>query len=323
MADKVPMAQRQRFPQEENYLNDNDKLLTVIMPAKNASRFIERSLGSIRKQTLVEKISVLLVYAKSNDNTLNLVKEYCNKFNLDLHIYHEKGELNPEMTSFIIPSIETKYFCFMCFSDEYIRPQYLEEAVTLMEADSKYSYVHSNIYTMFNGDNLNKCFLRPGLFNRQLVPSQSGAAMFSNLIALDDSINELTFICRTKTAKSILEIHKYSYKLRHNVFGSIFLGLFLNGCIGYYISNFSTIGYHHENQAGMNPEVEDKCGLYREKFNQLRTKLDQLITQSRSFWKDPNMTPFPMEIQKKLNEQYFYQHSMIKLCAKYHLFNGH
>ena len=299
------------------------KLLTVIMPAKNASCFIERSLGSVRRQTLIERISILLVYAESNDKTLELVQRYCRNFNINLDVYYEKGELNPEMSSTIIPSIKTKYFCFMCFSDEYIRPSYLHEAVTLLEAEPSYAYVHSNLYTMYVDVNSKTQFLRPGLLNRQLFPPQSGPAMFCNLIGVDDSINELTFICRTATAKAILDVHQHSYKLKHNVFGSIFIGLFINGCIGYYFSNFSAIGYQHENQAGMNPEVESKCGLYRDVFSLLRSKLHQLIICSSTFWKSPDMAPFPREMQEECRKGYFEQVDMIRMCASNNLFLGH
>ena len=300
----------------------NKPVITVVMPAKNACQYIERSLGSVKNQTIIEKILVLLVYAPSTDNTLDEVTEYCKNNHINLEVYKEKGELNPEMTSSIIPSIQTKYFCFMCFSDEYLRSNYLSEAVEILETQSMYSFVHSNIYTMYRQPNSNIQFMRPGLHNRQLIPPQSGAAMFCNVVMMGDSINELTFVSRTSTAKILLGINNNSYKLRHNAFGSLFIGLFANGFIGYYISNFSTIGYHHENQAGMNPDVEKKCGLYRDKFNQLRSKLHMLITNQENFWKLPDMSPFPSSVQKKLTQEYKQQMEMIRLCAKYNLFTG-
>ena len=301
--------------------NDTNEKITIIMPAKNAEKFVERTLQSVANQSYKKNIEILCVYAHSDDNTLDSIKDVCKREELSLRIHYEKGKFNPELSQEILPTIRTKYFAFMCFSDEYYKNTYIEDSVNVLENCSHFSFVHSNVYTMYHDKARNIQSLGPGLLIRQAIPPESGARMFANCELIGDSIHELTFVCRTATANNLLISQNISQDLIHNTFGSLFVGLFLNGCIGYYDHSYSSVGFHHDNQASLNPDIDRLNGRYRLKHEKLRTKINQMISQNQYFWKDPSLSPFALDMQHQLCKEYNEQKLFMQKCYQHKLFD--
>lgn len=68
-------------------MNLQDKL-TIVIPCKNEQNYIEHTLESINNQTGIDGVDVIVADARSNDNTLKILKAYRNnpttKFNLHI-----------------------------------------------------------------------------------------------------------------------------------------------------------------------------------------------------------------------------------------------
>ena len=119
------------------------------MPAKNAAKYVERSLSSVAAQQGSDELKLLVVYAESEDNTLEMIIDFCESNSINYEIWHQKYDMNRDLADAIL-QISTKYFAFLCFSDEYIDKSYLNRSVEILRRDETLSYVHSNVYTKTN-----------------------------------------------------------------------------------------------------------------------------------------------------------------------------
>ncbi|OUQ02420.1 hypothetical protein B5E92_14680 [Erysipelatoclostridium sp. An15] len=67
-----------------------DDLLSIIIPAYNIEPYIGRCLESLIIQTY-KNLEIIVVDDGSTDNTLSIIKEYCNKDNR-INVIHKKNE---------------------------------------------------------------------------------------------------------------------------------------------------------------------------------------------------------------------------------------
>ena len=67
-----------------------DDLLSIIIPAYNIESYIGRCLESLSVQTY-KNLEIIVVDDGSTDNTLSIIKEYCNKDNR-IKVIHKKNE---------------------------------------------------------------------------------------------------------------------------------------------------------------------------------------------------------------------------------------
>ena len=102
--------------------NENKKYkISIIMPIFNVEEYIERSFKSILNQTMdLEDIEVIMVDDKSTDNTINIVKEYENKYPNFKAIYCENNSGGASIPRNLGLEIATgKYIMFLDPDDEY------------------------------------------------------------------------------------------------------------------------------------------------------------------------------------------------------------
>lgn len=109
----------------------NDKLVSIIIPVYNASRFLEETINSIQKQTY-SNWEAIFIDDCSSDNSYNLIKKYQkedkriklikNKTNSGAAVSRNNG----------INHAEGDYLCFLDADDKW-HPEKLEKQINFMQ----------------------------------------------------------------------------------------------------------------------------------------------------------------------------------------------
>lgn len=109
----------------------NDKLVSIIIPVYNASRFLEETINSIQKQTY-SNWEAIFIDDCSSDNSYNLIKKYQkedkriklikNKTNNGVAISRNNG----------IDYAKGEYLCFLDADDKW-HPEKLEKQINFMQ----------------------------------------------------------------------------------------------------------------------------------------------------------------------------------------------
>ena len=288
--------------------------LTLVMPAKNAARYVERSLSSVAAQHGSDSLELLVVYAQSDDNTLESITNFCKANNITCRIWHQIYDMNRDLADAIL-TITRPYFAFLCFSDEYLDTRYLLDSVDVLRTDDSLSYVHSNLYTK-SGTSL---FL--SLPVRSLVLPTSKSSFYANATLLGDGINELTYVGVTQTAQHLISQFRGIDFFVRNTFLSLFYYLFLYGYTGHYLPRFSTIGYHHPDSRNNQPQLTGPDEAVIRSYKRKMILIPNLISQGRMRWMSSRNTPLSARLQKAYNLSYFDQIEHIKNLSDMGLFN--
>lgn len=100
---------------------------TIAIPSYNSEQYISELLDSLVAQTFDKKeFEVILVDDCSTDNTVNIVKEYQSKLNIEIHVL-EKNSGGPGKPRNIAISKANGEFIFFVDSDDYINEHTLED----------------------------------------------------------------------------------------------------------------------------------------------------------------------------------------------------
>ena len=274
------------------------KKLTIIMPAKNASKYIEKTLETIARQTYREMIQIHMIYAESRDDTRERFEETCKKHKLTYIIENEEESIY-RSTWDIFGKIVTPYFGIMCFSDGYLSDSYLEEAATALDNNKNASYAHSDLHTMLRNGKYTvalpiRCWIRP----------ESGSAFTANICCANDGINELTLVGRTEQAKTLLAIAERKQKLRVNPYGALFTMFLCFGCTGVFIPRISVYGRHHGDSRNANKTLAEHDGQWIETFNKARIDVITKIQLGEYKWRDGQLVEIEYEENIKATNEF-------------------
>jgi len=271
------------------------------MPAKNASRYLRRTLESIAKQTAKKDLKVLMVYAESFDDTLAEFKEICKELELEQEVLVEKDSLYHSVyTAF--DSIATEYYSVMCFSDAYISDSYLEDAMQALDTNSLASYVHADILTLYENG-----YIRNGLEVRNIIRSESGSRFTANICMVDDGINELTLVGRSQQTKVLLAIARSNRRLFVNPYGALFTMYLVFGCTGVFIPRYAVYGRHHKDSRNNDKELSEHDGQWKKVYDAARRKTMQDIISGRLRWRDGKLQQIIEDEQQEQSKKFIAQ----------------
>ena len=285
-------------------------LITIVLPAKNAARYIKRTISSISEQTISSLVVVQVLFATSTDNTEDILASELRKAGLSFEFVYDNRPLNEALLDSFM-SVKTKYSVFMCLSDQYISPAYLERAVSLLESnDYSRSFCHANVLTGIPRDG--GYTYQPGMYSRSLYQPLGGAGFYANFAHCDDGLNELALVYRSSTLKLILQGHCYRSCLKSNILGSIIMATFACGLIGYYLPIYSTIGYHHHDSRNFDKKIQMNDSAWTPLYEAVRGQVRNKIHASSFIWSDPELSPYPKDLQSRFYGEYFAQLSIIR-----------
>ena len=256
------------------------KKITLIMPAKNASRYLEKTLVSVAQQTVKNQVLIRMILGESADDTRPKFERLCRKLSLDYIIAEEKEDLYISVYNAFY-SVQTDYFAIMCFSDAYTSTTYLEEAINSLDTNLDASYVHADILTLYGNGSLSN-----GLAVRESVRSESGSRFTANVCLINDGINELTLVGRSSSAKSLLRIAMHNSNLYINPYGALFTMYLLFGCTGIFIPRFSVLGRHHSDSRNNDKALSEHDAQWLKVYNPVRQLTLHNIVNGTYVWRD-------------------------------------
>lgn len=123
-------------------INKKNPIVSVMILTFNSERFIRRCLDSMLSQTYKD-FELIIVDAGSKDKTLELVKTYFNKININL--LHAPGSSIGEARNIALRNSIGKYICF-CDSDDFFFPDKLKMQVATL---NKYNDAKIATYSGF------------------------------------------------------------------------------------------------------------------------------------------------------------------------------
>ena len=105
-------------------MENNNELISVIVPCYNVEKYVEKCIDSIENQTY-RNIEIIAIDDKSTDNTFNILKELENKYK-NLQVY--QNEINSGLATTRnngLTKIKGEYVGFID-SDDMISDDYIE-----------------------------------------------------------------------------------------------------------------------------------------------------------------------------------------------------
>ncbi len=115
--------QQNKFKKVEKIVNNNNHLVSIIVPIYNVEKYLEKCINSILNQTY-KNIEVILVNDGSKDNSGNICEIYAKNDNRIKVIHKENGGLS-DARNYGIKASSGKYLCFVD-SDDYISNNFVE-----------------------------------------------------------------------------------------------------------------------------------------------------------------------------------------------------
>lgn len=119
--------------------------ITVGVTNYNASKYVKKSLDSILTQTYKD-IEIIIVDDKSNDESLEIIKDYEKKYKNITCIYHNENIGTPDYgRQEILEKSNSEYFIFMDSDDYFTVNETLENLLEPFFKDKQLDYVYCNL----------------------------------------------------------------------------------------------------------------------------------------------------------------------------------
>lgn len=108
------------------------KILTVVVPAYNVSKYLDRCLSSMEVASILEKIEVIIVNDGSTDNTADIAAKYAAKYPETYYLYNKENGGHGSGINFGIAYATGKYFKILD-GDDWLNTDELKQFVSLLE----------------------------------------------------------------------------------------------------------------------------------------------------------------------------------------------
>lgn len=132
-------------------VENNEKLLTVVIPYYNRENTITETIESIENQTRND-FDILVVDDGSKDNAEKIINEFNKKYNNIKYVYKENGGVSSARNLGIKLS-KTKYISFLDSDDLYDKEFVKVMLDDISQKDNDISFCS---YYYYNGENTNK-----------------------------------------------------------------------------------------------------------------------------------------------------------------------
>ena len=136
------------------YLYNNkfrNNFISIIVTSYNYENYIRATLDSILNQTY-QNFEVIIVDDGSTDNSVNIIKEYTNKYK-NFHLYTHENNINkglPKSIELGLSKCKGEYIAFL-ESDDYWDQNYLQEKINFINKYKKYNNIIINDIQTFGG----------------------------------------------------------------------------------------------------------------------------------------------------------------------------
>ena len=163
----------EEIKEETVIIENNEPLVSVIMPVYNAENFLDKSVSSVINQTY-KNLEILLIDDCSTDNSYNILKEYANKDNR-IKLFHNEQNKHVSATRNVGIKNATGKYLYFIDSDDFIDNDYIEHLVKTAEKENADIVVNTNIYDFHKNQKTLSFFSRE--FNRRIFDDKKVLAI--------------------------------------------------------------------------------------------------------------------------------------------------
>lgn len=125
-------------------LDNNNPLVSVIIPAYNHEKYIIDCLKSVINQTY-SNIEIIVINDGSTDSTERVIIEFINNNDIDINFISKKNEGICKTLNNGLNLAKGKYISFLA-SDDMFAPQMIEKEVEFMENNKSIGLVYTDAY---------------------------------------------------------------------------------------------------------------------------------------------------------------------------------
>ena len=125
-------------------VNNNNPLVSVIIPAYNHEKYIIDCLKSVINQTY-SNIEIIVINDGSTDSTERVIREFINSTDIDIDFISKKNEGICKTINKGLNIAKGKYISFLA-SDDMFAPQMIKKQVEFMENNKNISLVCTDAY---------------------------------------------------------------------------------------------------------------------------------------------------------------------------------
>lgn len=105
-----------------------EKTLTIVIPAYNKEKYIERCLESFINMEVLKELEILIINDGSTDGTQKIIQRYCNKFPSNIQLINKENAGRGSAINLGIEQATGKYFKVVD-ADDWVETEHLSEFV--------------------------------------------------------------------------------------------------------------------------------------------------------------------------------------------------
>lgn len=109
-----------------------EKILSIVIPAYNVEKYLEKCLASFEIQAILDRIEVLVINDGSKDHTAEIAQRYCEKYPETYFLYNKENGGHGSGINYGIRYATGKYFKVVD-GDDWLNTEELETFVKLLE----------------------------------------------------------------------------------------------------------------------------------------------------------------------------------------------
>ena len=109
-----------------------EKILSIVIPAYNVEKYLEKCLASFEIQAILDRIEVLVINDGSKDHTAEIAQWYCEKYPETYFLYNKENGGHGSGINYGIRYATGKYFKVVD-GDDWLNTEELEAFVKLLE----------------------------------------------------------------------------------------------------------------------------------------------------------------------------------------------
>lgn len=108
------------------------KILSIVIPAYNVEKYLDRCLQSFEVQAVLDKIEILVINDGSTDETANIAAQYCEKYQTSYFLFNKENGGHGSGINYGIKHATGKYFKVVD-GDDWLNSGELKDFVELLE----------------------------------------------------------------------------------------------------------------------------------------------------------------------------------------------
>lgn len=191
--------------------------ISIIIPVYNLSKYLEKSLDSIIKQTIFEKLEIIIINDGSTDNSREICQKYVNKYHNFILIDKENGGVS-SARNLGINNAHSKYICFFD-GDDTLAENCYERLLNMIEnnnadiAITDFAVVHDDEIVIKKRNNFKKIYTNKEEIIKDFLSGKNIGINIFDKIYKKSIIGKVKFI----EGKAIGEDMYFNYEVLKNV----------------------------------------------------------------------------------------------------------